>query len=353
VLEGGTMLLSEAAAGGVYGGAGVFTQNGGLCCITNALTLGGTTERFTEFWSSYTLTGGLLRCGSLSMQPLSWFSQTGGPNLVAGTLTVAGAYCDENRVYQLGGGTLASSETIVDGSIFEQRGGFHVVTNSLTLKFSGVTAGYKVSTYRYSSGQLVASNISIGGLFDFSEATVSKTVVNNGIFSLNGTLRTGNVNESLGRFLLAGNSWIEFSDGPSIYVFAASAGGSWMDGAYLVVSNWNGSANGGGLHQLRFGNDRNGLAASQVRRIGFSNPVGFVAGNYPAEILAAGEVVPVEPPTLDISGTSGRIVLTWPGPYLLQVATNIPGPYFDVSAATSPYTNPMSAGSQQFFRLRN
>ena len=46
------------------------------------------------------------------------------------------------------------------------------------------------------------------------------------------------------------------------------------------------------------------------------------------------------------------LVLDWPGPFTLVAATNVLGPYRDVSGATHPYTNSPTTGSQQFFRLR-
>jgi hypothetical protein len=47
---------------------------------------------------------------------------------------------------------------------------------------------------------------------------------------------------------------------------------------------------------------------------------------------------------------SGQIVLTWTTGQL-QSASNINGPYTDVSGATSPYTVPPS-NAQQYFRIR-
>jgi hypothetical protein len=46
-------------------------------------------------------------------------------------------------------------------------------------------------------------------------------------------------------------------------------------------------------------------------------------------------------------------VLRWTGPFALQSATNVSGPYADVPGATSPYTNNNRAVPRQFFRLRN
>src|SRR6185369_5116949 len=63
-------------------------------------------------------------------------------------------------------------------------------------------------------------------------------------------------------------------------------------------------------------------------------------------------------PQLTISVSGADIVLTWPtnaagfdySAFVLQSATEVTGPFTNVTGATTPYTNAM-AGSQQFFRL--
>ncbi len=52
-------------------------------------------------------------------------------------------------------------------------------------------------------------------------------------------------------------------------------------------------------------------------------------------------------PTLSIAHVGGNVVLTFTG--TLQSATNVKGPYTDVTAATSPYTVP-ATGAEMFFR---
>lgn len=56
------------------------------------------------------------------------------------------------------------------------------------------------------------------------------------------------------------------------------------------------------------------------------------------------------PPTLSGEKIGSDFVLTWSGAAFLQSATNVVGPYTDISGATSPYTNAIS--NMQFFRLR-
>jgi hypothetical protein len=58
----------------------------------------------------------------------------------------------------------------------------------------------------------------------------------------------------------------------------------------------------------------------------------------------------VAQPLLSISPASGAVILNWSGSFVLQSATNVTGPYTDVTSA-APHTNSTS-GAQRFFRLR-
>jgi beta-glucanase (GH16 family) len=57
-----------------------------------------------------------------------------------------------------------------------------------------------------------------------------------------------------------------------------------------------------------------------------------------------------QPPALSMQASGDSLVLNWSSG-TLQSATNVPGPWYDVVGAASPYTNPF-VGPQQFFRLR-
>ena len=59
----------------------------------------------------------------------------------------------------------------------------------------------------------------------------------------------------------------------------------------------------------------------------------------------------VNPPaSLGFQVSGGNLILNWPGG-TLQSATNLTGTWSDISAATSPRTNPMAA-AQEFYRIR-
>jgi hypothetical protein len=57
-------------------------------------------------------------------------------------------------------------------------------------------------------------------------------------------------------------------------------------------------------------------------------------------------------PVLQAARAGDVVVLSWLGTFTLQGATNAPGPYFDLPAGGSPYTNDL-AEPQRFFRLRS
>ena len=58
----------------------------------------------------------------------------------------------------------------------------------------------------------------------------------------------------------------------------------------------------------------------------------------------------VAPVLLSVAKSGGNVILTWPNG-TLQQATNAAGPYSDIGAATSPYTNAIT-GPQKYFRVK-
>jgi len=57
-------------------------------------------------------------------------------------------------------------------------------------------------------------------------------------------------------------------------------------------------------------------------------------------------------PTLSFTRSGSNLVLSWSGPFTLMSATDVAGPYADVSGQTNPYTNNVTSGVQRFFGLR-
>jgi hypothetical protein len=60
----------------------------------------------------------------------------------------------------------------------------------------------------------------------------------------------------------------------------------------------------------------------------------------------------ISSPTLGFGKDSTNIIFNWSGPFVLQNATNLAGPWSNLFNATSPYTNPIGSERQKFFRLQ-
>ena len=156
----------------------------------------------------------------------------------------------------------------------------------------------------------------------------------------------------LGPLDFARTSHIAFASFPSVLRFANSRDSLLDFRILLVIMNWSGSTNGGGTHQIIFGNSADAWTPGQLWHTAFRNPAGFPPGDYPARILANGEVVPMGRPALAVSWGANSMALSWSENYYLQTATNVAGPYFDISNASSPYAVQPNAERQRYFRLR-
>jgi hypothetical protein len=113
--------------------------------------------------------------------------------------------------------------------------------------------------------------------------------------------------QQLGQLALAdgGSSSLGLPAGACVLQFAGSSSVTWSSGA-LQISNWSGSVYGGGNQRILFGNSAGGLTGQQLSQITFANPVGLAAGNYPARILATGEIVPNTGSTLPVALSLAR-----------------------------------------------
>jgi hypothetical protein len=251
------------------------------------------------------------------------------------------------------GGTLTISNLVVnDGGHISQSGG--ALRASQSLGFSGyIEPGTKrYASYIFLGGTLFASNIFVGGNWVIGDSQVPNRITNPGTCTLSHSLQISNAVEQLGRFILTSDATIDLAGSASRLSFANSSGETWTGGTTLIVTNWNGNATGGGPEQLKFGTSASGLTPSQLSQIRFSSSTNL----YPAKILSSGEVVPDQGTGTGASVAFSRqgtnLVLTWPSGWTLQSATNVVGPYVDVSGATSPRTNNVTAEPQRFFRLR-
>jgi hypothetical protein len=197
-------------------------------------------------------------------------------------------------------------------------------------------------------GNLSVNNISIsnGAAFHQNGGTINHS----GLMTLaGGSWQARPGQQTLGPLRLAtgtlADSSINFPGSASVLRIANCSGQTWSQTANLNITNWHGSASGGGSSQLYCGSDANGLTAQQLARIRFS----ISGGLFPARILATGEIVPQQ--LLTYSRSSNTLTLTWGPGWFLQSSTNVVGPYLDVQNANSPYAASMP-GPRKFFRLR-
>jgi hypothetical protein len=331
-------------------GNGYFNQSGGQTTIGTRLSLTGSFDDYNSQFrthNSYYLSGGILNVPELALDIFGGFSQSGGTNRIDGDLSVyrssyglTGGFLSASNISIAGGYFVLSDSTpFIDGN-FTQLGGTNSVANSLTIQDSYLLGG----------GALYVSNIVLNGVLTVSN---SAAVSNSGGFTLGGTLTLSSCSESLGILTLSSNALLDFGSANSDIRFKRSDAISWSPGKVLVLTNWHGNTNGGGGSQFFAGTSSAGLTAAQLAQLEFVNPAGFLAGRYAARILTTGEIVPISSTSLSLTRATSQFVLTWPGGLILQSATNVRGPYSDLPAASSPFTNNFAQGPQQFFRLRH
>lgn len=355
-----------------------FEQQNATAIITNTLSLAGDAYHYP--WdgtpATYGISNGMLSVGSIVLN--------GGPGpcdvnvldstvFVSGSIEINGLTWSSGRMV-LSGGLLGCSDVVNNGGCvsIDQGAGAFIVTNRFvfggysTIPYANTTVP---AVYTFSGGTLSANDIEIDADMVIGDSAQAGRISNSGSFQLAGEVDAGNINEALGKFILSSatisnvdfnggnrttvlsNALINFVGNSAVLAFADSHFETWSNSATLLVSNWNGSLNGGGSVQLRFGNNASGLTGAQVNRIRFVNPGGFLTGTYAARMLSTGEVVPYAP---EVSATkSGNgMVITWPdNSYILQGTTNILGPWTNVAGASSPYTSSFDGSPIGFFRL--
>ncbi|HEX8339672.1 MAG TPA: PEP-CTERM sorting domain-containing protein [Tepidisphaeraceae bacterium] len=120
-----------------------------------------------------------------------------------------------------------------------------------------------------------------------------------------GTYSTGGFDDTVGALTLGASSTIDLGNAESVLRYATSAAEAWT--GTLTITNWNGSATGGGADQLYFGLDASGLTETQLAQITFTGYEPGVAMLSTGEVVATGAPVP-EPASLALIAVAGLIV---------------------------------------------
>ena len=351
-LSNGVLIATDISIG-PYGS---FVQQGGTQSLIGLAMSGADVYFGAPGYASFSLSGGILSAGGISMSVAS-FTQSGGTNQISGFLSL-GTSGYFGSSYRLDSGTLAASNTTVtcsiySGSGFAQNGGMHTVSNQLTISQNFSTGNVVAQSigYSLSGGTLFSPNIRVenGATFHHLGGTLINTtsvILANGRWEANANDQSVGV---LGLQTTNGNlSILQLPLSNAVVRFANSSSATWESGARLIITHWSGSPAGGGHHQVYFGTDSDGLSAGQQAQIFFQNPAG-VDGLYPAMLLQTGEIVPSQ--LLLAQRATGGLALSWAGGVVLQSATNVFGPFEDVPELTSPcmiqFNDP-----QRFLRLK-
>jgi hypothetical protein len=367
----GSLVFSfSGAGGGSYGltngllvtsgtivGRGGFSQSGGTHSVDGGLALRGyTAERGFIAYATYQLNAGRLTSRGQTID-MGIMTQRGGTNKVDGTLQVQSHWLDSSQ-YSLVDGKLVTANTIVRGQLggFGQYGGVHVVRG--LLEAAGMSTSY--IKYGLYGGELIVDDILLTQCaFRHRAGTITHT----GTLTLaGGHWETAAGTNRLGPLQLAGANTNFLSlpvfrqsytvQRPDQLRLNDSSASPWHSAARLIIYNWRGPDSGPFGNSVSFGTNRAGLTSQQLTQITFHNPASFPPGDYPARIRYTGEVVPAPPPALEYKSKPRFLVIQVPPGYVLQTATNITGPFIDVTNATSSYTYPRTSEPARFFRLR-
>jgi hypothetical protein len=356
-LSGGMLTCTNRVELGAENEGGEFSQSGGTL-IVPSIVMPGVYATANQGDGAFRLSGGTVEAGGIFIGDSASYGQSGGIINVSNLNLQgsSGAIADDpNPVYanyELSRGVLSSASESMDLGLFSQDGGTNIVTGSLSLSggvYYGPSSLYG-SQYNFNSGELIATNITVGGISSFHcEGGVnSGQICNPGVLSLAGALTLGNNSQRLGALTIAPGPYTflpAISLGShSVLNFAESSSQMWDTNATLNIVGWN-----AGSSHLLFGTNSLGLTTAQLAQIQFTNPIGLPSGNYSAVILSNGEVVPNVPFLFGSASRSG-LILTWSGAFHLQTSTDPRGPYSTITNATSPYTNNL-AGDWRFFRL--
>jgi hypothetical protein len=315
-LSGGSYSLSNGVLSAVrtlVGPNGVFQQTGGIFTNQEDLVFTYTTvyPPYTIFRGEGMLAGGWLGTGSMAFYG-THFSQSGGTNQIATSMTIEGYLNGGSCDYELSGGSVCASNLVVLGlggrALLTQTGGSLFANNlSLYVPPNGTLSAFQ-DQYDLSGGNLVVSNIELNGYAAFRHR--GGTLIHQGLLTLaGGRWEAQTTGEQFGWLQLAyrnsddnTNSFLSLPANACIIHFADSSSLAWSNAVKLTISNWAGLPEGGGSHQIIFGANDHSLTGGQLSEISFANVSGLPSGEYPARLLPSGELVPIVPIPVAVAG---------------------------------------------------
>jgi hypothetical protein len=116
-------------------------------------------------------------------------------------------------------------------------------------------------------------------------------LLDNGFISLWGGV--SGVRETLGQLTVRGtNCTLYFSGPPARLWFTGLAKNGLPSDAWLLIEDWNGNVKGNGQHVVGIGDKKRQLSKKELERIVFFTPVAGNGGDYRAQQLSTGELVP-------------------------------------------------------------
>jgi hypothetical protein len=322
---GGSYIMSNGVSyGGIsVGGHASFTLLGGSqLCETQGVLVGVTFEASRDGGYGYsrghfTQSGGLLSCSGMAIYGICY--KWGGTTLVSGTVRISGP-----QSQFISSGTLCASNFFVSSMTIGPAyfNGTTVITNEINVIAASISGG----------GDLTVSNITVqSGSFGFDGNSLNQS----GIVGLAG----GGLNASgsgayhFGQLQLnSGANSLAISSDQCVLNFKDSSSLAWTNTANLNVQNWSGSLYGGGQQQIIFGTNATALTPQQLSQIQFQNPAGLAPSNYPARILATGEIVPDTgaplPPMMNLSSSANGVMRLSLGgdigrTYTIEVSTDL------------------------------
>lgn len=298
VLSNGLLVAASIfldVGGSMTQAGGTITDSGQLALGADFLYPGG----FMYSSGQYALQGGFLAEDSLVSS--GYFTQSGGTNQAAGTTRIASidtaGLGDAQAQYALSGGLFTTTSVTVSNAIFSQSGG-SLITGSLILSDDIVHDRFRsLSGYFFSGGQLAVSGIQVAGYAVFRHQ--GGTLLEPGLLTFAGGVWDEQTSgQQFGPLQVSSayavtNSVVSLPTNHSCTLhFADSSSVAWTSGAILIITNWAGSTQGGGQHQIIFGSNSSALTTAQLSGVVFANPAGLPGGMYSATILSSGEIVP-------------------------------------------------------------